>query len=89
MIDDIIEGTVKGVVKGALRVAFQIVVEVLFFYTGEVVIFIITFGKRKPRWNYYTDESASRFVIFTEASTWIGFAFWLLFAWFINSIILR
>lgn len=87
MIDDIIEGTVKGVLKGTLRFAFQIVVEVLFFYTGEIVIFVITFGKRKPRWNYYSDESASRFVIFIEGSTWIGFAFWLFVAWFINSIL--
>lgn len=87
MIDDIIEGTVKGVLKGTLRFAFQIVVEVLFFYTGEIVIFVITFGKRKPRWNYYSDESTSRFVIFTEGSTWIGFAFWLFVAWFINSIL--
>ena len=51
-------------------------------------MFIVTFGKRAPRWNYYTDESASKFVIFTELSTWLGIAFWLIAAWFINSIFL-
>jgi hypothetical protein len=93
MLDDIIEGTVKGVLKGALRFVFEIIVEVLLFYTGEIVIFIITFGIRKPRWNYYSDASASKFVILTEASALAsiltGFTFWLVIAWFINAHVLR
>jgi hypothetical protein len=66
MIDDIAEGVVKTIFKGILRFLFELIVELLFFYTGEIVLFILTFGKKKPRWNYYTDESSSKWVIFTE-----------------------
>ena len=86
MIDDIAEGAAKAILKGILRFLFQLIIEFIFFYTGEIMLFIATVGKRKPRWNYYTDESASKFVIFTELSTWLGIAFWLVIAWLINSI---
>lgn len=88
MIDDIAEGTAKAIFKGILRFLFQLIVELIFFYTGEVVLFIVTLGRKKPRWNYYTDESASKFVIFTELSTWLGIVFWFFIAWLINSIFL-
>lgn len=87
MIDDIAEGLGKAVFKGISRFIFEILVEFLFFYTGEIVLFIVTLGKKKPRWNYYTNESPSKWVIFTEIGTWIGIAFWLLLAWFINSVL--
>ena len=89
MIDDIAEGVVKTIFKGILRFLFELIVELLLFYTGEIVLFvlfILTFGKKKPRWNYYADKSPSKWVIFTELSTWIGIAFWLLIAWFINRV---
>ena len=86
MIDDIAEGVVKTIFKGILRFLFELIVELLLFYTGEIVLFILTFGKKKPRWNYYTDESPSKWVIFTELSTWIGIAFWLLIAWLVNRV---
>ena len=87
MIDDIAESLGKAIFKGVLRFVFEILVEGLFFYTGEIVLFIVTLGKKKPRWDYYTDESPSKWVIFTEISTWVGIAIWLLVAWFINSVI--
>jgi len=62
-------------------------IEVVFFYTGEIVIFILTCGRRKPRWNFYADESAPKWVVFTEISTWIGIAVWLFIAWFINGVL--
>jgi hypothetical protein len=86
MIDDIAEGVVKTIFKGFLRFLFELIVEFFFFYTGEIVLFILTFGKKKPRWNYYTDESPSKWPIFTELSTWIGIACWLLVAWLINRV---
>jgi hypothetical protein len=86
MIDDIAEGVVKTIFKGILRFLFELIVEFFFFYTGEIVLFILTFEKRKPRWNYYADESPSKWAILTELSTWIGIAFWLLVAWLINRV---
>lgn len=85
MIEDVIEGSAKTILKGILRFLFTIFVECFLFYTGEIVLFIITLGNRKPRWDYYSRESASKFVIFTELSTWLGFAFWLFIAWLINA----
>ena len=86
MIDDIAEGMVKTIFKGILRFLFALIVEFFLFYTGEIVLFILTFGKKKPRWNYYADEPPSKWAIFTELSTWIGIAFWLLIAWFIDRV---
>ena len=63
--------------------------ETFLFYTGEIVLFILTFGKKKPRWKYYTDKSASKFIIFTQISLWIGFAFWLLVFWLVNNKLLH
>ena len=51
--------------------------EIIFFYTGEIVLFLISFGWKKPRWDYYADASGSKFVIFTEISEWIGILFWI------------
>ena len=56
---------------------FHIVLEIFLTWTGEIVLFVITFGKHKPRWDLYTKESPSRFVIFSEISLWIGMAFWI------------
>ena len=68
-------------------VFFEMLIEVVFFYTGEIVIFIVTFGRRKPRWDFYADESAPKWVVFKEISTWIGIAVWLFIAWFINGVL--
>ena len=85
MFDDIAEGLGKAIFKGILRFIFDILIEVLFFYTGEIVLFMVTFGKKKPRWDYYANESTSKWVILTELSTWVGIAFWLLIAWCVHS----
>jgi len=83
MIDDIAEGVVKGIIRTILEFLFRVVVEVILFYSGEILIFFLTLGQRRPRWDYYADEKASKFIIFTELSVWIGVAFWLFIAWLI------
>lgn len=55
----------------------KVLVEIPLMWTGEILLYLGSFGKRKPRWNLYADESPSSFVIFTEISLWIGAAFWL------------
>jgi hypothetical protein len=55
---------------------FEVVFGAIFCWTGEIILFILTFGKHKPRWDLYTDDSPSRFVIFSEFSMWIGMVFW-------------
>lgn len=88
MVDDLAEEATKGLLRGIGRLLFSILIELLIFYTGEIVLFIITLGYKKPRWDYYTSEKPSRFVIFTELSLWVGFAFWLFIFWFVNNRLL-
>ena len=46
-------------------------------WTGEIILFVLTFGKHKPRWDWYTEEKSTiRFAIFSDISTWIGMIFW-------------
>jgi hypothetical protein len=59
-----------------LEFLFEVVFEAIFCWTGEIILFVLTFGKHKPRWDLYTDDSPSRFVIFSEISMWIGMVFW-------------
>jgi hypothetical protein len=55
---------------------FEVVFGAIFCWTGEIILFLLTLGKHKPRWDLYTKESATRFVIFSEISAWIGVVFW-------------
>ena len=56
----------------------NIIIAIFGFYTGEIIIFIVSFGKKKIRWNFYRDlTDSSIFIIVTELSIWIGFIFWM------------
>jgi hypothetical protein len=68
---------VADIIEEMVKFTFRLIFEILFSWTGEVVLFIISFGKHKPRWDLYSEESPSRFVIFSEISLWIGLAFWI------------
>ena len=57
---------------------FHLIFDIIFFYTGEIVLYVITFGRKKPRWDYYVEEKPSKFVIFTSLSEWVGIVFWIL-----------
>ncbi len=60
-----------------LEFIFKLVFDIIFCWTGEIILFILSFGKHKPRWDLYTEEkSMIRFVIFSKISTWIGLIFW-------------
>jgi hypothetical protein len=76
---------VGDIVAGILEFLFRAFVEIFLFYTGELILFVLSLGKKKPRWNFYANESPPKFVIFSEISVWIGIAFWLLVFWFINN----
>ena len=66
------------VIGGILEILFHIFVKIICFYTGEIILFIITFGHKKPRWDFYNNVSATKWVVITEVSSWIGGAFWLI-----------
>ena len=64
-------------IEEAAKFILRVIFEVFLTWTGEIVLFVLTFGKHKPRWDLYTEESPSRFIIFSEISLWIGIAFWI------------
>jgi hypothetical protein len=61
-----------------LEFLFELIFGVIFCWTGEIILFILTLGRHKPRWDLYTEESPTRFVILSEISTWIGMIFWFI-----------
>ena len=73
MIGDVIEGILGFIVE----FIFRCVIEIACFCTGEIVLFVVTIGNKKPRWDYYHDESVTKWMLMTELSTWVGMAFWI------------
>ena len=61
----------------------ELIVDIVFIWTGEIVLFVVTFGRRKPSWNLHSREDAGRFVFLKGLNVWIGFAFWLLVGYLI------
>ncbi|OIO55078.1 MAG: hypothetical protein COX57_01730 [Alphaproteobacteria bacterium CG_4_10_14_0_2_um_filter_63_37] len=57
--------------------AFWRLFEAPLIWTGEIILFIVSFGKHRPRWDLYQTERGSRWAFFSEISWWIGALFWL------------
>ena len=55
----------------------RIIIRVVCFYTGEIILYIGTVGWKKPRWDYYSNESPVKWLLLIETSFWIGFFFWV------------
>ncbi len=69
------------IIEAIAKFVFRFVCQVLLAWTGEIVLFILTFGRHRPRWDLYTRESPGRFSVFSEMSLWIGFAIWAMVAY--------
>jgi hypothetical protein len=67
-----------AIVEEVAKFIFHLIFEVVFTWTGEIVLYVLTFGKHKPRRDLYTKESPVRFVLFSEISFWIGIAVWIM-----------
>jgi hypothetical protein len=65
--------TIEEVAKLILWLIFSF----FFAWTGEIVLFVVTLGRHKPRWDLYTKDSPVRFALFSDISLWIGMAFWV------------
>lgn len=49
----------------------QALIEVPIIWVGESVLFLITFGRHKPRWDFY-NSGGGDFAFLSEMSFWIG-----------------
>ena len=54
-----------------------LIAEIVLFYTGEVVLFVLTLGRKKPRWDAYGGSDSMRAGCFSEVSIIVGLVFWL------------
>ena len=73
---------ISSTIEGLLEIIIQVVFETVMFYTGEIVLFIITFGRKKPRWDFYSDKKPTTWAVMTEFSALVGLIFWILIiAW--------
>jgi len=68
---------VGAVVEGIISTIFQVIFEIFFMGTGEIILFIITAGKRKPIWKRDDKESIVKIFILFDLSVIIGFVFWV------------
>lgn len=68
----------SNIIEGFIEFSFRLFIEIILFYSGELVLYVISGGRKKPRWDYYNNEAITKWMIFTEISVWIGFIFWIL-----------
>lgn len=60
-----------------IKIVFGAMLQMFLVATGETVLFVLTWGQRKPRWDLYTNENCGRFFLFSELSGWVGITFWI------------
>jgi hypothetical protein len=68
---------VSDIIEEAGEVLFQLIVETLFFSTGDVALYVFTLRRRKPRWDFYLDEPPVKYVVLSELNVWIGGLIWI------------
>jgi hypothetical protein len=83
-----LEDIVLNLVRGIGYFIFFALIELICYPTGEIVLYILSFGKKNPRWDYRTKDKPSKFVILTEISVWVGISFWasifLIIIWYLG-----
>jgi hypothetical protein len=63
---------------------FDVILGAIVVWTSEVILFMATLGRHKPRRDLHSKESPSRFVIFSESATGVGFLFWLVILYWLE-----
>ena len=64
-------------IEGIFEFLFRMVFEFFFFWTGELVLFLVTLGRRRPGWNVHADKSGAKSAVFLELSFYVGILAWL------------
>jgi hypothetical protein len=64
--------SVLSTIVGFVMSLFQALIEVPIIWIGEIVLFLITFGRHKPRWDVYLYTGGGDFAFLSELSFWIG-----------------
>jgi hypothetical protein len=68
---------IEEIVREIGNILFCVILARFLFWTGEIVITIISFGFHKPRWKGYSGGGGLK-LAFTEITVGlIGFCFWI------------
>jgi len=76
---------IGAIIEGIIYLIFHVIFEILFIGTGEIILYFITIGKRKPVWKRDFKESSAKLGILVDFSFIIGFIFWLSLTWLMFS----
>lgn len=78
---------IGSVFESFFEIIFRLIFEFLFFFTGEIILFILSFGQRDPIWKRSEKEALVKSFIFIEVSVWVGLFFWIFFIWFLVKLL--
>ena len=69
----------SGILEEIAKFILKFIIGLFLICTGEVILFVITFGKYKPSWKMLTTEDdLSWSEIFSHLSLYVGLAFWII-----------
>ena len=66
---EILSGTVEIIISGLAP---------LLLWTGEIVLYILTFGYRRPQFKFQEETWKAYFLPFNYLSFWFGLAVWVI-----------
>lgn len=50
----------------------QTLLEVPIIWVGEIVLFLVSLGRHKPRWDTYLDSGGGEYAFLSQVSFWVG-----------------
>lgn len=68
---------IEDIAKEIINIFFCVIVAWFLFWTGELLVTIISLGYHKPRWKGYSGEGGLKLASKEIISGSIGFCFWL------------
>jgi len=80
-------GFVTDIIEEIAKFLFRIIFDVLMVGTGEVVLWVMTGGRRTPRWDQFASERPARMVVLSELSCWVGIASWLVMLGIVHRLV--
>jgi hypothetical protein len=74
-----------------IKIVFKFIGSFVFFLTGELLLYLITFGRHRARKSIKESDESGNYAkgqIYFEASYYIGIVFWILMIVAINKFVL-
>ena len=69
--------------EGIIQLIFHVVFEIFFIGSGEILLYLLTLGKRKPVWKREPKVGSTMVALLIDISFILGFIFWVFMAWLI------